>query len=83
MPGCCSACKWYLPQKVRLSAAKASVSLELQQTCTLLRQAVDQLRQGMGNADTISCVLDRLAAQSRQYMNLSSVERMAAESEVL
>lgn len=83
MPGCCSACKWYLPKKVRLSAAKASVSLELQQTCTLLRQAVDQLRQGIGNADTLSCVLDRLAAQSRQYMNLSSVERMAAESEVL
>ena len=57
------------------------ISSELQQTCTLLKQAVDQLRQGLGNADAVSCMLDRLAAQAQQYVHSSAIERMIAERE--
>jgi hypothetical protein len=58
---------------------KQQVSIELQQTCTLLRQAIDQLRQGLGNTDTIACILDRLAAQARQYVYASSSEYLMTE----
>ena len=53
---------------------KQQMSIELQQTCTLLRQSIDQLRQGLGNTDTVACILDRLAAQARQYVYVSSAE---------
>ena len=88
IPGSCTICKWYMPRSSSLSiqlpancnsqidtnTPKQQISIELQQTCTMLRQAIDQLRQGLGNADTVSCILDRLAAQARQYVYTSSAE---------
>lgn len=93
IPGSCTVCKWYMPRGSSLSiqlpanynrpvdgnTPKQQISIELQQTCTLLRQAIDQLRQGLGNTDTIACILDRLAAQSRQYVYASSSEYLMAE----
>lgn len=95
MPGECSVCKWYAPRleslNIKLPALcnrdgygdmpKCRASLELEQTCTLLKQAIDQLRQGMGNADTVSCMLDKLAAQCQQYVQASTIERMIFEKE--
>ena len=93
IPGSCSVCRWYLPRGSSLSiqlpetsnsltntgTQKQQLSIELQQTCTLLRKAIDQLRQGLGNNDTISCILDRLAAQARQYVYATSAEYLMTE----
>ena len=95
MPGSCGMCKWYAPRGTALSIKLPAlcnnnvdtenpmqqISSELQQTCTLLKQAVDQLRQGLGNTDTVSCMLDRLAAQAQHYVHSSAIERMIAERE--
>ena len=88
IPGSCTVCRWYMPRGSSLSiqlpatcnsqtgarTPKQQMSIELQQTCTLLRQSIDQLRQGLGNTDTVACILDRLAAQARQYVYVSSAE---------
>lgn len=93
IPGSCTICRWYMPSGSSLSiqlpttcnsqadagTPKQQVSIELQQTCTLLRQAIDQLRQGLGNPDTVACILDRLAAQARQYVYASSAEYLMTE----
>jgi len=85
MPGSCPVCKWYFPSKYRrngqITMRKEQISHELEQTCILMRQAIDQVRKGLGNADTISCVLDNLSAQSRQYIHLSALDRLCQESE--
>lgn len=85
MPGPCPVCKWYFPSKYRrngqITMRKEQISHELEQTCILMRQAIDQVRKGLGNADTISCVLDNLSAQSRQYIHLSALDRLCQESE--
>lgn len=97
VPGSCVVCRWYFPSKIQLPikmptsyikdnhtdvSPKKAISLELQQTCTLLKQAVNQLRQGLGNTDTVSSILDRLSAQSQQYVQASAIERMLTEREV-
>ena len=80
MPGACQVCRWFLPEK-RLGDARERISSELKQTCTLLRQAIEQIREGLGSDDTISSILDRLAAQSRQYTHLSAMDWAFEESE--
>lgn len=93
IPGACTVCRWYLSRGSSLSTQlpetcrsqtddgtpKQQISMELQQTCTLLRQSIDQLRQGLGNTDTVSCILDRLAAQARQYIYVSSTEHLMSK----
>lgn len=96
IPGSCEVCKWYAPKGTMLSIklpdavasqqpeampSKQRRALELQQTCTLLKQAVDQVRQGLGNTETLSCMLDRLAAQSQHFIHQAVLERLIAESE--
>jgi hypothetical protein len=97
IPGSCTVCRWYIPKgsslSIRLPAVcniqtdtdtpKQQISIELQQTCTLLSQAIDQLRQGIGNTDTVACILDRLAAQARQYVYASSAEYFIAKGSEL
>lgn len=86
MPGSCSVCRWFFPSEHRknqqIQMQKEKIDYELEQTCTLMRQSIDQVRKGLGNIDTISCVLDNLAAKSRQYIHLSALERLCRESEV-
>ena len=93
-PGSCTVCRWYFPGKMKIpfrdplekvesavgtNSMKETVSVELQETCTLLRQAVEQLRQHLGSGDTVSSIWDRLAAQARQYVQASAMERILAE----
>lgn len=93
-PGSCKVCRWYFPGKRQISfrepprklggtigtnSLKEAISVELQETCTLLRQAVEQVRQHLGSEDTVSSILDRLAAQARQYVQASAMERILAE----
>lgn len=86
MPGSCKVCKWYMPsihhKTQHIQTQREKIDYELEQTCTLMRQSIDQVRKGLGNIDTISCVLDNLAAKSRQYIHLSALERLCRESEV-
>jgi len=84
MPGSCAVCRWYLPQRnwrLEASAEKEKAADALKLTCTLLRQAIEQVRKGLGNEETISCILDRLSAQSNQYMRASAIERLYKEME--
>lgn len=95
MPGSCIVCKWYVPRggsltiklpescniQTNVDTPQKKISMELRETCTLLRQTIDQLRHGLGNTDTVSCILDRLAAQSRQYIQASAVDRLMQERE--
>lgn len=93
-PGSCKVCRWYFPGKrqipfrepprklgstIETNSLKETISVELQETCTLLRQAVEQVRQHLGSEDTVSSILDRLAAQARQYVQASAMERILAE----
>lgn len=96
MPGACETCKWYFQTKNKVSiqlppgargyrngdkSQKEGISLEMQQTFTLLRQSIDQLRQGLDKIETVSAMLDRLAAQSQHYVQASAIERLVAERE--
>lgn len=81
VPGSCEACRWHLPSKHTMASRRKKTADALQETCILLRQALDQIRQGLGCEDTISSILDRLAAQSRQYIHQSAIERLVAERE--
>lgn len=85
MPGSCEICKWYFPVKTQTkqqqNMTKEKIAEALNQTCTLLRCALEQLRQGCGYEDAISCILDRLAAQSRQYIHQTTAEWMNTEME--
>lgn len=88
LPGSCEICRWYFPTRHGLRGSqektqKDKTADELKQTCSLLRQAIEQVRQGLGHTDTISGILDRLAAQSQQYIHLSTIERMVLEREDL
>lgn len=93
-PGSCAVCRWYFPGKMKIpfkdpqkkvesavgtNSIKETVSVELQETYTLLRLAVEQVRQNLGSEDTVSSILDRLAAQARQYAQASAMERVLAE----
>lgn len=80
IPGSCEVCKWFFPSKQQ-EMNKERIASELQITCTLLRQAVEQIREGIGCSDTISSILDRLAAQSEQYIRLSARDWVNKESE--
>ena len=78
-PGCCSVCWWFFPKRgyVFKEGSKEEISLELKKTCSLLKQSLDMLSQNLGNTDTLSCILDSLAAQSRQYVLASAIEQIA------
>lgn len=94
-PGSCNVCKYYFPKRSSLaiirskdneakqSGDKDKVSVELQTTCSLLKQSVDQLRKGLGNADGVSQILDRLSAQAQRYVQASAIEHAFMESEVI
>lgn len=85
IPGSCEVCKWYFPAKPKVGQQKKTpkekAAEELQQICILLRYAIEQIRQGIGHDDTISSILDRLAAQSQQYIHLTTTEWMYTEME--
>ena len=96
MPGACEICKWYFQTKNKVSiqlppgvrgfrdgdkTKKDEISLEMQQTFTLLRQSIDQLRQGHEKAETVSAMLDRLEAQAQYYIQASAIERLVSERE--
>lgn len=85
IPGSCEVCKWYFPAKPlarqQKKTPKEIAAEELYQTCILLRHAIEQIRQGIGHDDTISSILDRLAAQSRHYIRLTATEWIYAEME--
>ena len=88
VPGTCGVCRWYLPSwhhdvRGENRSPKEQAANALQQTCTLLRQAIEQVRKGLGNEDTLSCTLDRLAAHAQQYARISAIERIYTESEEL
>ena len=86
VPGSCEICKWFLPNRHynlasgELSQREKSAEA-IKQTCILFRQALEQIREGSGHEDTISSILDRLAAQSRQYIHQSVLELESTESE--
>lgn len=96
MPGACEQCKWFFPAKTKVAiqlppgvqafhdadkSGKENISLEMQQTFALLRQAIDQLRQGLDRTESVSAMLDRLAAQAQHYIRESAIARLVAERE--
>ena len=48
----------------------------------LLKQSLELLTQQLGNIDTLSVILDKLAAQATHYVNAAAVERILKEDEV-
>lgn len=80
--GVCSVCEFFLPIGKYIYTMKSNAEDELKETYVLLKQAVDQLHVGMGNADTLSCVIDQLRAKARQYAQASILARKMTESEV-
>lgn len=76
--GVCHVCKFFLP-KAGYTKLKTSVNLELQQTCILLRQTIQQLRKDNGSVEPLSCVLSKLRANAEQYCHISAVERLLKE----
>lgn len=86
IPGSCEVCRWFLPSRHKKVVSgglsqKEKAAGAIKQTCILFRQALDQIREGLGYEDSVSCILDRLAAQSRQYIHQSVLELESTESE--
>ena len=86
VPGSCEVCRWFLPSIYKNVATgelsqKEKAAEAIKQTCILFRQALEQIREGLGHEDTISSILDRLAAQSRRYIHQAVLELETTESE--
>ena len=81
--GTCKVCDFFLPTGKYAYAMKNEAEAEMKETCVLLKQAVEQLHAGFGNADTLSCIIDQLKAKARQYIHTSAITRKLSESEDL
>ncbi len=84
LPGCCPVCQWFFPTRgsILKGDSKTEISYELEQTCMLLKQSLELLTQQLGNIDTLSAILDKLAAQAAHYVNATAVDRILKEDEV-
>lgn len=87
LPGSCTSCCWFFPKRGSTFKnggfeTKDAASLELKQTCSLLKQSLDLLSQQLGNTDTLSSILDKLAAQARQFVLATAIEKIADSNEV-
>lgn len=76
--GACKVCKYHLAKKSAVKC-KETASKDLQETILILRQTLNQLRQGYGTEEPLSCALDRFRANALRYCNASAVEKLLRE----
>lgn len=82
MAGNCDVCENFLPNnRIAAIAHKANTEKEHEAICKLYCKILEQLRQGLGNHETLVSILDRLAAAEQQYVHTSALERMISQHE--
>lgn len=81
--GVCSVCEYFLPCGNYVYTMKSTAEESLKETCVLLKQAVEDLHSGIGNTDTLSCVIDQLKAKAERYSQTALLAQRITESEVL
>lgn len=75
--GECTVCKFFIPKDHAVAAAsKGKTMVEFDATCKLYFKELEMLRQGLGNQDTLTSLVEKLHTQELQYTQLSAIERM-------